>query len=98
MRFSPPRSVILGTFTAVAAVAAPTAAVAAKAPKPLPAKTVTVHVANVERQSCVVTSVTGRGVNRLNVKAPVSGTIDVRTKGTRNGDWDLAIVDRKTNH
>ena len=55
MRFSPPRSVILGTVTAFAAVAAPTAAIAAKAPKALPAKTAIVHVANVERQSCVVT-------------------------------------------
>ena len=35
-------------------------------------------------------------MSRLNVKSPVRGTIDVRTKGARNADWDVAIVDRKS--
>src|SRR3954471_7851392 len=96
MGFSPPRSVILGTVTALAAVAAPAAAVAAKPLTSLPAKSATVRVASVERQSCVVRSLTGRGVARLNVKAPVRGTISVRTWGARSADWDMAIVDRRT--
>jgi hypothetical protein len=96
MRFSPPRSVILGAVAAFAAVAAPSAAEAAKGLKPLPAKTAKVRVAHAVRQYCAVTSITGRGVNRINLTSPVRGTVAVRTKGGRGSEWDLAIVDRKS--
>ena len=93
MRLSSPRSTIFATVAAVAAVLTPSALAAA--PKPGPQKTAAVRVAQVERQFCAVKSVSGRGVDRLAVKAPVRGTISVRTKGAAGSDWDLAIVDRK---
>ena len=91
MRFSPPRVVILGAVTAFAAVGSDAAA--AKAPKPLPAKSAAVRVA---RRSCVrpAPSTVDRSRCR-NVTQVARARHDRRPhQGRAKADWDMAIVDR----
>jgi hypothetical protein len=77
----------------VLAMAAPAAA--ATAPKPLKAKSATLRSASIERQYCAIKVTSGRGVAKVTLKAPVTGTVSVRTRGARGAEWDVAIVDRK---
>ena len=74
MHLRSPRSLILAAGC-VLAMAAPAAA--ATAPKPLKAKSATLRSASIERQFCAIKVTSGRGVAKMTLKAPVSGTMSV---------------------
>ena len=87
------RGLTLGAF-AVLATAVPAASAAGA--QPLPAKAYKASVSVEKRQFCATRSVTGQGVDRRTIVAPVNGVLGVRTNGAASADWDLGIIDAAT--
>ena len=87
------RGLILGAFAALA-TAVPAASAAGA--QPLPAKAYTASASVEKRQFCATRSVTGQGVDRRTIVAPVDGVLGVRTNGAASADWDLGIIDAAT--
>jgi zinc carboxypeptidase len=71
-------------------LAAPAAADAA--PSVVGARTLSVTIAETERQDCVTRSVGGAGVARRSVTARAHGFVSARLDGPGRADWDLALI------
>ena len=87
------RGLTLGAF-AVLATAVPAASAAGA--QPLPAKAYKASVSVEKRQFCATRSVTGQGVDRRTIVAPVNGVLGVRTNGAASAEWDVGIIDAAT--
>jgi hypothetical protein len=80
----------------VLAVAASLVPASTAASRVLPAKAYTAAASVEQRQFCATRSVTGQGVDRRSITAPVNGVLGVRTNGPASADWDLGIIDAAT--
>ena len=83
----------------VAAVSFSTAATAMGAPPPRPLKAQTFKLSSptTTERNCATRSVTGKGVVRHRYRAASQGVLTARLAGPERSDWDLAIVDARTN-
>jgi murein tripeptide amidase MpaA len=91
-----PRAVPLGVVLLVTSVTASSASAAS--PVLLPATKTAISVAGAKRLTCATRSVTGSTVSRRSVTAPANGSVTARLAGPSSSDWDLAVVDRATDH